>query len=434
MIDVTVTAEQPLSLLVEPVAGNVAPTADHVPGAALRGALAGRWIREHGAPTEVPADKRAEFIRLFEGSVRYGPLFPVGSSREPLSVVRCKYRPQVRCAAVAWDEAAREEPESDCPVCGGPTARCKGELEGGAIVEHTRTELGGNTTLAERRRLAVPTDAETAKDKGLHTTRALPAGTVLRGTITGDAERWLDSCDGAMIWLGRRKTVAGRARVRLGHAPDPVPSVDDDPTRLVVRLTSPAIVVDAATRPCPDRLHEELARRLGVSAASEQAWIRPVIVGGWHAAAGLPRPRELAAAAGSVVVLRCQTPPGPAQLAGLASGGFGLRRAEGFGHVELNPSPWRPPAPAAASTASSPDHIAVLALALRAELDLRDRRWIAGHLRAALTGGRAFDPLAFRRFRSATPTVQGLLEAAAAVRDRDDVRRLSDEIVRLDRA
>ena len=73
--------------------------------------------------------------------------------------------------------------------------------------------------------------------------------------------------------------------------------------------------------------------------------MRTEVVGGWHAASGLPKPADATLVAGSVFVLRPSGAVDAATLAGLVSNGLGLRRVEGFGVVDVNPAAWRFPAP-----------------------------------------------------------------------------------------
>ena len=118
----------------------------------------------------------------------------------------------------------------------------------------------------------------------------------------------------------------------------PDPGHDDGP--LVIRLNGPAVFVDQAGRPS---LGPDPGLDLDDAVVVERSWARPVTWTGWHAASGLPKPEELCASPGSTYRLT-----GPAAaLRGLAERlpreGIGLRRAEGFGDVQVVSVPWRPP-------------------------------------------------------------------------------------------
>jgi len=129
---------------------------------------------------------------------------------------------------------------------------------------------------------------------------------------------------------------------------------------------------------------------LGLSRpAVEEArcWTRPIRVGGWHAASGLPKPTELAMELGSVLVLRFREQPGPGSLQRLAREGVGLRRIEGFGSVQLNPPPWRraEALPAVAVPAQEAEPSALAALHDHGLLDDElTVRWLVSRCRLVL--------------------------------------------------
>ena len=146
---------------------------------------------------------------------------------------------------------------------------------------------------------------------------ALPAGTILTGYIHG-RDPWLERP--RRLRLGGRRTVSGSADYQAvplrpaeedqmpnewpGLAPPagsarPAESLPASPgrddTRLVIRLASPAVFVDAAGRPSlePDPV-------LDLDGATvERRWARPATWSGWHAASRLPKPDEVCAIAGS---------------------------------------------------------------------------------------------------------------------------------------
>lgn len=325
----------------------------YVPGSVLRGALAAAWIREHGKPRDTCDTLREQFHYLFEGPVRYGPLFDPASVVVPLSVLRCKYRPKRRCRYFFHDEAvapASGDGETAsrrrCDVCQGATEPARGEVEflpsdddGPHVINVTRTAL----------------DNERAAQGALFTRRALSAGR--RGaerTLTGriiapDADRasWL--LHEHFLQVGGRRSTGGAAvytasadRDATASLPDPAAAMVDD--LLLVRLTSPALLVDAAGRPARHPDAQVLSRVLGFpdgSVSVVDSWVRREQIGGWHALTNLPKPTELAVTAGSVFRLRLPATPTAEQLRHLVNHGLGVRRTEGFGWIELGP--WRSP-------------------------------------------------------------------------------------------
>ena len=120
-----------------------------------------------------------------------------------------------------------------------------------------------------------------------------------------------------------------------GQDPPTAERLDDG--RLVIRLRSPGIFTDDQGRPSRDPNAAELDEVLGCQARVVRRWARWETVGGWHVASGLPKPAELAVAAGSTYLIEPSGPvPGDA-LAELGRRGLGLRRHEGFG--DLAPPP-----------------------------------------------------------------------------------------------
>ena len=93
------------------------------------------------------------------------------------------------------------------------------------------------------------------------------------------------------------------------------------------------IVGRSVGRPRPEPSRTELTRVLGCEAWVERRWTRWQEAGGWHVASGLPKPAELAVAAGSAFIIRTERTVATADLHRLAHRGVGLRRHEGFGDL-----------------------------------------------------------------------------------------------------
>lgn len=346
MIRVNVIARQPLHLGVRPDAGWLTDTHRFVPGSVLRGALAAAWLAENRGPRpDTTAD--AEFQRLFEGSVRFGPLYPSDDALRPLSVFGCKYPTGEDCAALAHDVAFDGPAPARCR-CDSPTVASKGAVHGAAIVGQTRVQLD---------------ELERAMDGQLFTRRGLSRGATLTGLIDGDLDGDLGWLAGDRpVRLGGRRSTAGLATLRCMPEPAPPSFSGYRPDRgeLVVRLLAPGIFVDALGRPSwlPDT--GELAGLLGVEVTIAAAFARPTIVAGWHVASNLPKPRDFAVAAGSVFVLRFgEALPDEDGLNRLWRRGLGLRRAEGNGWVSLQR--WSPPARRPASPPAQRSEIDLLA-------------------------------------------------------------------------
>jgi len=349
-------------------------TLPYIPGSTLRGALASVWISEHGIP-KASHPRREEFIGLFERDIRYGPLFQDGTSVVPLTATWCKYPSTSGCEEWSAD-AAVDGDAGTCPHCGNGTDTGKGEVTGVRIRRVLRTELDRDGRPVQGR---------------LYARHELESGITYRGYLTG-SHPWLQQA--REIWLGGRTSTRGLATVEVTPEPDEpaapvIPASARADGALVVRLTSPAIIVDDAGRPALDPV-PEILRVLGLSRpAVEEArcWTRPIRVGGWHAASGLPKPTELAMELGSVLVLRFREQPGPGSLQRLAREGVGLRRIEGFGSVQLNPPPWRraEALPAVAVPAQEAEPSALAALHDHGLLDDElTVRWLVSRCRLVL--------------------------------------------------
>jgi CRISPR-associated protein Csx10 len=212
VIRVEVQAEQPLHLGSRLDAGWLTDTHRFVPGSVLRGALAAVWLAEH-RPPKPDTSGDAEFQRLFEGRVRFGPLYPSDDALRPLSVFGCKYADDDACRKYADDDACRRfahdaafdgAARATCPACDSPVEASKGHVNGVRVVEHTRVKLD---------------ERERAVDGQLYTRRALPAGTRLTGLIDGDPDgelAWLVQTERSVRFGGRRST-SGLATLSAGR-------------------------------------------------------------------------------------------------------------------------------------------------------------------------------------------------------------------------
>jgi CRISPR-associated protein Csx10 len=349
-------------------------TLRYVPGSVLRGAFASVWIDEYGVP-DAANPRREEFIGLFERDIRYGPLLQEGATVVPLSATWCKYPSTPACETWSAD-AAVDGDASTCQHCGNGTDMGKGDVAGVRVRRILRTELD---------------DQGRPLDGRLYARHELESRLAYRGHLTG-THPWLRQA--REIWLGGRTSSRGLATVQVASQPDePAAPVIPAPARadgaLVIRLTSPAIIVDDAGRPTLDPLPEVL-RILGMPASAVEkarCWTRPVRAGGWHAASGLPKPMELAMEMGSVLVLHFREQPDRTRLQHLAQDGMGLRRIEGFGSVQINPPPWRRAQTSQAAQISSGKAEPSLLEALRDHNLLRDEptvRWLVSRCRLVL--------------------------------------------------
>lgn len=319
--------------------GFLVPTQRHLPGGAIRGALAAAWMRRHGQPDVDPAGFDRDIT-----SLRVGPGLPQAGVQEPLSAMVCKYRQQAQCSAVAHD-LAFDEHAGQCRVCGGPLELSRGGWRGVSVETVTRTALDAD---------------ERAAAGKLYRREALTPDQVFVAEAYGDLS-WLPE-DGLAVRIGGRRSVGGQARVTARREQPGQPDVSG--SSLVVRLTSAAVFAGVGGRGSLLPGREDLSRLVPPDAEPPlllRSWTRPEPIGGWNAAAGLPKSAEVAAAAGSVFVLDYGRAATPQDALRAQEQGLGIRRSDGFGW--LTTSRWQPPAPAPTTTRNATEDVAVTVLA-----------------------------------------------------------------------
>lgn len=333
---VDLVLEEPATLGIESETAFRRDVYRYVPGIVLRGALAAAWIGRHGVP-EGP--RQAPFRELFEVGLRPGPLLPADGFLRPLSVTRCKRPPD---QAHAWESLRDQAFDGEQPTC--PVPGCRGPVEAGRGEVEFAPGTGPLVTLTH-----VPHERDgVATDSGLHSRHYLRSGSRFTGCLSAPPDDFLkEFVAGGTIWLGGRRTVAGRATLTLVAEPPAPPADLPSGVPVAVRLASPGVFVDAAGRPTSN-LVPDLADALDLSTDQVEVvryWWRPTTVRGWHAATGLPKPTDHAVAAGSTWLLRPLVAVPGDRLAELVADGVGLRRTEGFGRVSVARDSWRPPAP-----------------------------------------------------------------------------------------
>lgn len=323
MSELVLTLRQPAQLGNRARRDNVLATMEYVPGSVVRGALAAAWLARNGVAKR-GTPEREEFLKLFEGGVRYGALLREGTEFISLAVAGHKYEKRDDCEVIDYDRARGEKPPPYCDQCGSPIEQRKG-LKG------DRESVGRRTSVAIG-------PGGTARPGELFTRETLNAGEIFRGTVTAADDALLTILgDLGPVRIGGRRTTHGLAGIAItsGGAP-PLPELRPDGT-IVVRLRSPGIFTDDHGRPSRDPSPAELTKALGVPARVVKRWTRWEQAGGWHVASGLPKPQELTVAAGSTYVIYTERMVSDSALAAFSSRGLGLRRHEGFG--DLAPPP-----------------------------------------------------------------------------------------------
>lgn len=322
-----------------PGGGNTASTLEFIPGTALRGAMAQRYLRRGGSPTS------DDFVEMFERSIRFldGRLRIDGrrSAPVPLSARRCK---------TCGSPSRKDLVEANAGVerclrsgCGGDFKSFSGWWVAGANGDDDQfravdTVFIGRTSI----------ENGTAKEGSLRFSSCLPAGEQRFVTqLVGDADTIeillleVGIERGEYLRMGSASSVGGRFEIVEQPSLEEIEAPTfDDGAAVAVDLLARSILVDpwmrAVTVPEPPT-GWRLARR----SAEPWAYTSTEEVHGWNAGQQIPKPVDIAVAAGGVLVL---TPDGNdhagrmESLRGWLESGVGLRRAEGFGEVSFRPA------------------------------------------------------------------------------------------------
>jgi CRISPR-associated protein Csx10 len=321
----------------------------YVPGSAWRGAAAGAYLTAPGAKA---SDER--FRRLFlEDRVHYGDLRPQGLDVWPLSVRRCKDRPEEHATVDALlASASGRLPKPECAACQAKRGPGQGYIEPFEDGRHR------DHRPPQQLRYHVQIDSATrsARSGQFFAMRTLNAGQRMMGRICADEPVYEDLRallpDGVELSVGRGRSrgqgqlVLDRilpcslndleARIRKMNGN---PVLAQDRIWFSVTFLSPAILLDEWLL-CRSYL---LGEDIGLPEYTLAGWFsRTVRVSGWHAAAGLPKGEAVAVSAGSAFLFSRQA-DGVARedeyerlttaLVSVEEWGVGERCAEGFGEA-----------------------------------------------------------------------------------------------------
>lgn len=358
---------------------NAPASLDHLPGSTLRGALAAAYLRHGGGPDD------DAFQRLFvERPVCFPDLLPSHTAGEasrvlPLTAVSCKRRPgflrqgghgvKDRLAAAAAARDGATGPSSLFWECNENTdgRRCGSEIKpftGFWNGDAASARLNRTSTLFQRH-TGIDRQTGTVAQGVFYTTRAVAdfhrprdADEYLPQYMTGDLFLDDDQKTHLEALIKEAQVFAGADRSRgfgeLEMTLHPLEKPEIGLTRwsggfeerlreqgkeplepgswFSVNLESPAILVDGFLRPSAEMSlpFPDVQPVLKIAKSH--------LVRGWQSSWGLPKPDDLAVAAGSVYLFRylgedlegLQT-----SLEGLQWEGIGLRREEGFGRVSI---------------------------------------------------------------------------------------------------
>lgn len=361
-------------------------TRDYIPGAALRGALAGRMLS---------AKAEGDFEALFGEPVTepiFDNLYPSrsGSQTYPLllSVRTCKYYPgfksqegehhgvgDILIRQAVFEAMLDDQVNLPClyrPLC----PECHSDVKWlGGYYEVTAGQYGRTTTPVRRiSRTAIDRWRQTAAERLLYTLETVEPGTQGQPPLLFRGAILCNGAQGAILerWLPRVKRIGGGRSRGLGNvqvqllseADDSLPGLRerleefdaavrtewrfyqrvagveplaDDVRFFSVDLLAPAFLTHhglPATRPALAELELPVESLQLWRAISQQS-----VIGGWHMGGRLPRRTALATAMGSVFMYRAKglsfddLEDG---LQKLENKGLGEERARGFGQVLIS--------------------------------------------------------------------------------------------------
>lgn len=330
---------------------NSAVGTDYLPGGTLRGALIGRYLKEHGDASDLAANPRARRL-FFDGGIRFLNGYPVGGHRRsarmlptPLSWHGVKGDEEFLFdfALVPEEELAKDrfaglQEPPQWQRTGKPFAQV---FENQVTLLRPHRVL--NVHIQRARNLGSP-----GSERAVYRYDALAAGQIFEAALicepdvdVNEVKRWLE---GTLMLGGARSVDYGAAEIIEVHETEQwyesgadAPPLGDAEA-LIVTLYSDVMLRDKLGRYTTDVyvFTEALSRQLGMDTlVLKQAFVQETLVGGFNRKWGLPLPQARALAMGSVFVFE---PPrcGPDALRRVEEEGLGLRRTEGFGRVGIN--------------------------------------------------------------------------------------------------
>lgn len=345
---------------------------EHVPGSALRGAVA----RALGDPGSDP--KRLERFRelVLSGTVRYLDAYPVSAGRRalpaPLSWRREKYGDTVHDLA-AGEPASGDAWETE------PLVPLHASFVTLGAAECREVPVARSATIHHQRHREMGRPVE----GGLFVYESLDAGQMFRGLIAVEGEgkaqtdariQAIRDATGETLLLGRSRRAGygghatvdwGTPRARELEGRAGLVNADLSPGDAFRLLAlSDLLVRDPETGALdPSALGELLETEPGpldgrVTVERSHLAFRPV--GGFNRTWGLELPQALAVRAGSVLVLRAREPIPRDDLLALERTGLGERLPEGFGRIAFFDPPAEQPIvlpPAAEERPSRPEEV-----------------------------------------------------------------------------
>ncbi len=318
-----------------------------IPGSAIRGALAARWLAKHpGVDLAADSQGRAWFLN---GTVCHLNAYPDHEGERTLPLPASWFTEKDLAddpSAAIYDLAVSPDSKLDAPKppSGGPFCRLSHEVPDEAWLPVKHWVRLVRPARYDQVHITLEDANQRGKGNLIFRYEALAAGQLFAGAIVApDAvdlmslKTLLESGD---LLLGSAHLAGyGRAAVESCEIRDAWQEYTTEPAssgdRLVVTLLSDVILRGEDGQSGWDG-GRALAAALGCPAGAlpQAAFGRAVLVGGYNRRWSLPLPQAWALAAGSVFVLSAlQVDPTRLQVA--TERGVGERRAEGFGRIAV---------------------------------------------------------------------------------------------------
>ena len=324
---------------------------DYFSGSVIRGLMARKYIDAKGYGKE--ADEHEDFLRLFFGSLRFLPAYPLVNKERsyplPLSLMKSKLSGKI------CDLLTGEKPQAGYKAYRGFGVVDNGKLKtaevGKVIGLHmSRSDVAarqsGNTAKIGAERLAGK-----SSEGGIYNYEAISAGQTFCACIIGSAEELAElvavTGTAFSVTAGRSRLAQyGQCRITLGEITEMNEEKASVPDKeIYLRAETPLLPTDGIMDNIEVLLEKEVVARLDegfrLMKGERKLYGSSEEIENFVAIWGMKRPRQTALAGGSVFGL---TKNGDlnendiAKINEIIETGCGARREEGFGQLRL----WRP--------------------------------------------------------------------------------------------
>lgn len=349
--------DEPVIIAERAPAGNQFDTRPYISGGAVLGTLAG--LAAERCNLSDPAEYH-DFVALFlRGAVTFSTLYPAHEYRDNLYPTIPAPLGLVTCSVVPFEGTSKGHGaypaglHQECPTCGSRL-----EPVSGFTVLHRQVLYTLSPGRSSELHIQVDDETGRVKQGQLYGYTVLNAGQYFVGEmVCADEAAWtrLQEMTGIsektpLTWRIGKARRRGYGQVtawleRCESCPQTwiqIPLTDrvSDPGQtLSLTLLTDTFIADPWGRQATGFAPEWLEPLLGLGALEiENACARTHVVDGFNAHLSLPRWRDMALVAGSVVWLKLQSLPDnwKERLQQLEAEGIGLRRSEGYGRVAFN--------------------------------------------------------------------------------------------------